>query len=137
MKVTVTIKKEVEVFYLQAKCGVRYWEDATINNVEDTEGDLIPCREKDYWCPLIDVKEGKILNWEQGKTADVHFKICDDGEYTLLDENNNQITKKEGYVPDVMCPAEEGCGDYVIMEIDENGFIQDWKEDYSDFEIEE
>lgn len=28
-----------------------------------------------------------------------------------------------------MCPADEGYGDYIIMNIDENGFIQGWKKE--------
>ena len=32
----------VPVKYLRAECGVRYWEDATVNGVEDTDGKLIP-----------------------------------------------------------------------------------------------
>lgn len=29
--------KSVEVKYLRARCGVRYWEDATVNGEEDTD----------------------------------------------------------------------------------------------------
>lgn len=137
MKIELTVKKEFEVKYLHADCGVRYWEDASVNGVEDENGDLIPCKEEDRWKPLIDLETGKILNWEQGKTADTHYKVCDDGVYTLLDENKEAIKEIDGYVPSVMCPEENGYGDYVIMEIDENGQIANWEADLSDFIEEE
>ena len=28
-----------------------------------------------------------------------------------------------------MCPADEGYGDYIIMNIDENGFIKGWSKE--------
>ena len=28
-----------------------------------------------------------------------------------------------------MCPADDGYGDYIIMNIDENGFIQGWNKE--------
>ena len=39
------------------------------------------------------------------------------------------IESYDGYVPKVMCPVDEGYGDYIIMDIDENGFIQDWNKE--------
>lgn len=41
-KVTTTTK--VPVKYLRARCGVRYWEDGTVNGVQDDDGSRIPCR---------------------------------------------------------------------------------------------
>lgn len=134
MKVTFTTKQAVPVRYLQAKCGVRYWEGATVNGVEDTEGALIPCREGDYWCPLIDLETGQILNWTPGVTADIHYKICDDGEYALLDEAKNEVRRIDGYVPAMLSPKDSGYGDYVIMDVSAEGAIQGWKADLSGFE---
>lgn len=135
MKIKLKIEKEFEVKYLQAKCGARYWEDSRINGVEDTEeGENIPCKEGDYWCPLIELETGKILNWEIGKTAEIYYKCCDDGFYSLLDEEKTIVKQVEGYVPEIMCPVENGYGDYVIMNIDENGQIQNWNPDFSYFE---
>ena len=134
MLTTIKTQKEVEVKFLQVEAGVRYWEDASVNGEDDENGNLIPCRDGDYWKPKIDIQTGQILNWSQGKTADIHYKVCDDGEYSLLSENDTLVKKIEGYVPDIMCPKGEGFGDYIIMDIDENGFIQNWKPDLSDFE---
>lgn len=136
MKVNILKKVEVEAKTLQVKAGARYWEDATVNGVEDINGDLIPCRidgDDDNWFPVIDIDSGVITNWDKGKTAEIHYKVCDDGLYIVFDENEKEIARKEGYVPDTMSPKENGYGDYIIMDVDENGLIQDWKFDIRDF----
>lgn len=135
MKIKLNIEKEYDVKYLLVNAGVRYWEDATVNGVEDEAGDLIPCREGDRWCPLIDVDSGIIENWEQGKKAQIHYKVCDAGEYTLLTLGKEVIIQRDGYVVDAMCPQGGGDGDYIIMHVDENGKIKNWYPDFEDFEI--
>lgn len=137
MKVTFSTKQSVPVRYLKAKCGVRYWEDAKVNGVEDADGTLIPCRDGDYWCLLIDLESGEIENWTPGVTASVHYKVCDDGEYVLLNEERQEVRKIDGYVPVMLSPKDNGFGDYVIMDIDENGMIQGWKVDLLCFEKED
>ena len=117
---------------LKVMADVRYWEDATINGVEDECGNLTPCRKGDSWCPEIDIQSGKINNWPQGTKADIHFKVCDMGVYTFIDKNGVEVKKIDGYVPGIMCPEGSGYGDYIIMKIDENGFIANWQpKDYS------
>lgn len=49
MIINTTTPKTVEVVKLRAVMGVRYWEDGTVNDTEDTDGTLIPCRVKDAW----------------------------------------------------------------------------------------
>lgn len=129
MKVKMKVTHEFDVQILSVVAGVRYWEDSTVNGVEDTEGKLIPCRIGENWCPEIDIETGKIVNWNKGTTAALHYKVCDDGTYILRDLKLKEVAKKEGYVPDCMCPKEAGHGDYIIMDIDENGMIQDWEFD--------
>jgi len=128
MKVKLKIEKEFEVKYLKAQVGARYWEDSDVNGVEDTEnGDNIPCKIGDKWIVQIDLETGQIINWPNGTTASIHYKSCDDNIFSLLDEDNNVITQRDGYVIDLMSPKEEGFGDYVIMDINENGIITNWK----------
>lgn len=136
MKVKVTKQIEVNAVYLRASCGVRYWEDSIVNGVEDEDGKLIPCKVGDRWKPLIELETGTILNWEQGVKAEIHYKVVDDGQYYLLDENKDEIIMKDGYVPHIMSPKENGYGDYVIMDVDENGVIANWKVDLSTFDVE-
>lgn len=130
MKTTINTKKEVEIKTVQVEAEVRYWEDATVNGVEDVDGALIPFRKGDLWCPEIDVNTGIILNWPEGVTADVHFKVCDAGSYYLKDEDGNVVLSiEDNYVPNSLIPGEYG--DYIIMTIDENGKIVEWSKNPS------
>ena len=110
---------------LKVEAGVRYWEDATVNGIKDVDGVLIPCKKGDLWCPIIDLDNGTIVNWERGKTAKVHYKVCDSGVYYILDENGDAILQWiSDYVPNrFLCFGDTGCGDYIIMEINEDGKI--------------
>ena len=83
-KVVVTTKSEAEVKYLRATCGVRYWEDATVNGKEDTDGTLIPLRDGDTWKVTIDLATGIIEGWPEGTTAKIHYKVCDEGRIVAL-----------------------------------------------------
>lgn len=125
MKATIMVEKEIEVKTLHVSAGVRYWEDATVNGVEDEDGSLIPCRNGDMWEPLIDVDTGVILNWKQGVVADVHYKVCDDGEYFLHDADGKRVLKYGDYNVPSFFPGEH-YGDYLIMQINADGKIADW-----------
>ncbi|MBW3243443.1 hypothetical protein KUV57_12285 [Epibacterium sp. DP7N7-1] len=120
--------------YLKAECGVRYWEDATVNGVQDSDGDLIPCRNGEVWSPVIHLATGKIKDWPSGCVAKLHYKVCDDGRYTLLDEEYSPTASIEGYVPTMMCPGGSGFGDYVIMDVDGEGQIAGWHADLDPFQ---
>ena len=134
MKTKIKIEKEVDIKLLKVVAGVRYWEDSQVNGEDDDEeGSNIPCKDGDSWCPEIDIETGKILNWKQGVKAHIHYKVCDDGIYVLLDDKGDVVHTKEGYVPECMYPLENGYGDYIIMIIDENGVIEDWEFDYESF----
>lgn len=114
---------------LIVQAGVRYWEDATVNGVEDTFGELIPFRKGDDWCPTIDLNTGRVLEWPEGTTANIHYKVCDAGEYWLEDENGKRWKWDDHYVPDyLLCVEDNGYGDYIILKIDGGGFIQGWKQ---------
>lgn len=133
LSLEIAVKTKVPVVYLRAECGVRYWEDATVNGVADEDGALIPCRYGDAWIPTIDLATGIIEGWPEGTTASVHYKVCDDGRYALLDADRQEVAAIDGYVPKIMCPADSGYGDYVIMEIDGSGRIADWRVDLESF----
>lgn len=131
MKVTLKVDNEFEIKTVQVEAGARYWEDTTVDGAEDVNGDLIPCRNGDNWCPEIDLETGIILNWKQGITAEVHYKVCDDGTYYLKDAGGNIVLVKEGYVPGFF--PDEHFGDYIIMSINETGKITNWENpDYED-----
>jgi hypothetical protein len=122
------MKNNLELKFLIVSARVRYWEDTIINDLEDTHGNLVSCREGDSWSPIIDLDSGKIVNWDEGTVADIHYKVCDEGEYWLADANKNKILKYAGdYVPDsLLCIGDRGYGDYIIMKINEKGLIIGW-----------
>ena len=150
MKITILKPVDFEAKFLKVDAGVRYWEDAEVNGVRDIDlyeskgagKPLMPCavQIKDkpeeciysdhyLWRPLIDIETGQIVNWEKGFDANVHYKVCDNFQCEILDADKNVIASYDGYVPSVMCPEDEGYGDYIIMDIDENGFIQGWNKE--------
>ena len=135
MKCKIKIEREVDLKLLIVKAGVRYWEDSEVSGENDTEdGENIPCKNGDLWSPHIEIETGKILNWEQGKRAEIHYKVCDCCGYELQDENGEVVfSEEDGYVPDTLSPKERGYGDYIIMDIDENGIIADWEFNIEDF----
>lgn len=143
MKAAIKTKKEVDVRYLKVDAGVLYWEDSDVNgqedeNMYDSKGNAIPrmpfaVKVKDKptsniysdhwrWQPTIDVERGCIVDWPKGTTANVHYKVCDDGTYALLDPLKNIIISVDSYVPN--CIGEYG--DYIVMNIDEDGSIEDF-----------
>jgi len=115
--------------YLKVKVGVRYWQDADVNGQEDIHGKLIPFRNGAYWMPVINLELGTIENWPVGMTASIHYKVCDDGEYWLLDENKIRLAKwKDHYVPEAfLCFGDDGFGDYIIFNVDAAGKILGFK----------
>lgn len=117
-----------KAIYLHVEADVRYWEDATVNGADDTEGALIPRRNGDTWKPVIRLADGQILDWPEGTTADIHYKVCDAGEYFLADKNHNRIAKYKGYyVPnDLLCVGDDGYGDYIIFKVGADGKIIFW-----------
>ena len=142
MKATIKVTKEYDIRYLTIDAGVLYWEDADVNGKEDcdvSDGVSVPAMPfavkvknkpernpySDHyrWQPTIDVDNKCIVDWPKGTTAHVHYKVCDDGTYTLLDPDMKEIVSVESYVPD--CIGE--CGDYIVMDIDEDGNIDGFR----------
>lgn len=150
MKIKIKVLQEVEITYAACQIFARYWEDSDVNGVEDDcNNPQMPCvkevnhfyykKPRKAWCPIINLKTGQIENWKKGVTASIHYKSCDENVvilrngYVACDE----VKKYIGYVPNFLCPKECGCGDYVIMDIDENGFIQGFNNNLDDILNEE
>lgn len=114
--------------YIAVSADVRYWEDGVLNGVEDAEG-RIPCRNGDSWEPVIELASGRILDWPPGVEARVYYKVCDAGEYWLLNAAKQRIAKwKSHYVPkDILCMGAGRHSDYIILQIGPDGLIVDWK----------
>lgn len=118
---------------LTVQCDPRYWEDTKINEMEDTEGTLVPFRKGDSWNLVIDLVEGKILDWPTGMTAQIHYKVCDAGQYWLGTETIPRMFRygrdETSYVPDefLTVPGRRGYGDYIILNVDGMGRIDRYR----------
>ena len=133
MKTSIYIKKTVNIKKLYVKVYPRYIADSSVNGCRDLENDpkmpfvKFDDKVKEYfWEVNIDIDKGQIIDWPQGITASLHYKTCDEGFYEIFDEKGEKLGDYNGYVPHIMCPKEPGYGDYIIMDIDENGNIQNW-----------
>jgi len=114
--------------FIQVSANVRHWEDAILNGCEDEQGE-IPLRNGNLWEPIINLETGSIDCWPVGVIADVHYKVCDAGNYWLLDENKKRFAKWiDYYVPDdILCVGCKGYGDYIIFKVAGDGFIINWE----------
>ena len=144
MKMHITETTEKDIKYFCANLGVRYYEDADINGEEDIsfeeqrEGakprvplvfgnpDARHIDEKWRWIIKIDVETGNIKDWPEGVTANIHYKVCDDGTYWLEDESGEKYHEIDSYVPQILDFDRESYGDYVIMTIDGSGHVEEW-----------
>lgn len=133
MEASVYIKTTVNIKKLYVKVYPRYIQDSSVNDSRDLENDpkmpfvKFDDKVKEYfWEVNIDIDKGQIIDWPQGTTASLHYKVCDEGFYEIFNEKGENLGDFNGYVPYIMCPKEPGYGDYIIMDIDENGNIQDW-----------
>lgn len=120
----------MQATYIEVSAEVRYWEDAAVNGTDDAAGTLMPMRKGDTWAPVIRLADGAVIDWPQGTAADVHYKVCDAGEYWLLDDERRRVAKWAGfYVPnDFLCHGDEGYGDYIIFKIGPDGMIAGWQQ---------
>jgi len=131
-------EKEYNLTTLEVKAGIRYYEDVLVDWVEDVEWKLTPCIVWEYWCPIINLDTWVITNWTKWVTAVIHAKVCDDGSYYLKDETGEIILSiEDNYVPSLLAIDDDWYGDYIIMTIDWEWKIKDWKSDISSFTEEE
>lgn len=115
--------------FIKVEAGVRYWEDMVINGEEvSPNGCHVPFKKGDLWCPVIRIDDGNVVDWPKGVNAQVHFKVCDAGNYFLLNKAGKVIASRmDNYVPDGLCHGSKGYGDYIILNIDAEGMIQNYK----------
>ena len=132
MKLTITRPVEVEALSILVNVPVRYGtEDIPADfpcrrpwRKGDTRDDS-PGRRCDRWEVIVDIDTGRIRNWPAGKTGTVFMKVCDEGNYTLLDQNGDALARiTEDYVPECI-PGKYG--DYVHFDIGEDGSVTDWE----------
>ena len=78
-----------------------------------------------------DSKSVKYKNWgvDIAKCINIYYKVCDEGEYFLVDgvTIKNRLKYNDEYVPSFLSIGKNGYGDYIIMSIGKDGFIKNWK----------
>lgn len=117
---------------------VRYWEDGDINGRSDN-GTIpnMPFASGEQWHITIKLKSGKILGWEEEvktklpdfEIANAYYKVCDECNWMLLDKDMNPLHDEySGYVPKILDPTDEyyGFGDYIGLNINKEGIIENW-----------
>jgi hypothetical protein len=118
--------------HIEVDAEVRYWEDATVNGVKDSDGSLIPGRDGNLWKVRINLAEGRIEGWPEGTVASIHYKVCDQGIYWLADAAGQRVAKWGGYyVPNsFLCHGDDsnGYGDYIIMKVGADGVIAEYRQ---------
>ena len=117
MKTVVKIEKEIDIKKVKVSVSVRYGE-------EDIPKDF-PLRQGDMWNAEIDIDSGVITGWPEGEAGRLGMKVCDEGTYTLIDSDGNEIiTLEQDYVPTSLIPGRYG--DYIDLQIDGTGKITNW-----------
>lgn len=93
-------------------------------------GKLHEEKERQDWCPVIDVNEGKVLDWTPGFVLRTHFKVCDQGVYVYSNyDETQQIVSMDCdlyYVPSWLEDFDDGYGDYMYIQINGDGTIENW-----------
>lgn len=122
-----------KIKYLEINANVRYPEDGKVNGIyDDNDNPKMPFMQSGGMFRIfVDLDTLKVKDWPKGVTADIHYKVCDCGEYYLLDEQFGQLAKYyDDYAP--LCLGDYG--DYLVFEVTEDG---DFKcEKFSRFEPE-
>lgn len=129
MKAKMNLPVEVEISYIRVNAYIPFWEDAYVNGVaDDNDSPTIPCASSCncYWQPLIEIETGQVLNWQKGVSAETNYKVRDRFKCDFLDEKNETVKSFRGYVPEFMYPGKNGWEDYIMLNINEEGYIERW-----------
>ena len=124
------------------------WEEDFDEDAEDYVKSQLPCTKeviftkkniwsgketqetRKDWCPVIDVNEGKILDWTPGFCLNTYFKVCDQGVYVYSNQDESQQIVSTDcelyYVPNWLDEDGDSYGDYLQITVNGDGTIQDW-----------
>lgn len=144
----------VDIKYLACDVEPRYLEDSQINGEDDLDYDeqanqgmdsrmplMVKTRKivtniwgrqynvvEYHWLFIIDLDNGQVLDWTKGVKANINYKVCDQGRYSFLDKDLEEIIGSDGtmYVPSLLDFTNDSFGDYMDFTIDENGYIEEW-----------
>jgi hypothetical protein len=132
VKTTIKIEKEVDIRAVLINISPRHIGDSGDDDMP-TDFPLLN-EQKTAWVASVDIDTGAIAGWPQGNKLNMHVKVCDAGTYKLIDGDGNIVAERiNDYVPHGVVPG--AYGDYVELEINENGIITNWPKhpDISEF----
>ncbi len=124
--IDVKVPAKLDVAAIKISAAVRYDEEVIPND--------FPFRTGDLWNITVDGDTGKIRDWPKGFSAHVHMKVCDEGNYWLLDKDGKELAHRDGYVPSCIPGS---YGDYIEFEIDGDGTVAKWKNKWNTATIRE
>lgn len=135
MKVKILTPTVHDIKYLKVKLSYPMLEDWEINNCSIDDIRTHPFYSGEHNLEFsIELETGKVLGWKQGDTLSTCDKVCDQGEYWLYDSLYNEVIESNSrYVPKMLDTKGDGYGDYIQFDIDENGYIKNWKIILDDF----
>jgi hypothetical protein len=117
-KIQQLVEKEIDVKYVKIIAPM-YYED------EDVPYDF-PNRIDNSVTLVIEIDNGKIIDFPVEYTGSLSTKLTDGGSYYLLDEKMNVLYSLEpDYVPNKLIPEHDGCGDYIDLKI-ANAHVTNW-----------
>lgn len=133
------VPKISEIEYVRVRAGVLYWDDTNVNGEsDDNDNPRIPLIQEingeKNWVFDIDIKTGKIKDWPKGTTAETHYKTCDDNTISFIGHNGKVLRKVDCYVPEFLEIEDSCCGDCIIINIDEDGKINNFRFNEDDIE---
>lgn len=123
------------VTHLDVEAEPRYWDDCSLNGViDDQDNPKVFGHENGVWKIRINLMEGRIEGWPADVEANIHYKVCDAGEYWLSGADGTRLYKFRGsYVPSTfLCYGSNGFGDYIIMKVLAGGEIVDFHQPHYD-----
>jgi hypothetical protein len=83
---------------------------------------------------LINIETRSIEGWNGPcRPCNLFEKLVDTGIYTLYGAKGNILSRMQRYVPNKILPPENGYGDYLELDIDEDGIITNWYEGVLDY----
>lgn len=130
MLITIPVKNEIDFKTLRLVSNVRYYSSATVNGVDDNDDyPQIPGYNSDQnrliWD--IDINTGQILKWPKGVTAEVCYKTCDENDIFIYNSEDKLVfSEYSAYTPNCLALEDSGYGDYIILNINEDGYIHKW-----------
>lgn len=132
----ILVEEDVELCGAECWIHPRCWSTSEINGVKDDNNEpKMPLIEEHLgelsWHIIVNLDNGQIGNWPKGTVASIHYKSCDENYVQILDDQLGIVKDYEGYVPNFLCNG-QGHGDYVILEIDEDGFIKNFNNNLDD-----